>query len=78
MTVYVANIGSGLLLVDAADEDHARKALGIRLHYEHKPWITARIEVREPTDDDRALLMAHNAKIWKAPAVKDPTKGKQR
>ena len=77
MTVFVANVGTGLLLVDAADEDHCRAALAKRLGYGHKPWIAARIEIKVDKEAE-ALLMAHGAKVWKAPAPKVKTKGKIR
>ncbi len=77
MTVFVANVGTGLLLVDAVDEDHCRAALVKRLGYGHKPWIAARIEIKVD-EEAEALLMAHGAKVWKAPAPKVTTKGKIR
>jgi hypothetical protein len=76
--IFVANVGTGLLLVDASDEDHCRKALAKRLGYAHKPWIANRIEVRVATDEDQSLLKALDAKVWKAPKLEDPTKGKAR
>lgn len=66
--LYVAYLGTSLLLVDAASEDHAREAIGIRLGHRYKPWLWRGIELREPTPAQLEQL-----KVWKAPEIKDPT-----
>jgi hypothetical protein len=71
VTLFVAYLGTSLLLVDAADEDHCRRAIGRRLGHENKPWLWRDIRLSPPTEAHLEAL-----KVWKAPEIKDPAKGR--
>lgn len=52
MTLYSCGVGTSWVLVDAHNAEAAREKLGVRLGYEHKPWLWRDIVVRKATADD--------------------------
>lgn len=78
MTVYLATIGTSLLLVDGDSEDHVRRAVGERLGYKAKPWLWRDMPVVAVEGDELEDLKARLPKVWKAPEIKDPTKGRKK
>jgi hypothetical protein len=52
VTLYSCAVGSSWVLVNAHNADNAREQLGIRLGYEHKPWLWRDIVVRRATAED--------------------------
>jgi hypothetical protein len=52
MTLYSCRVGYSWTLVRADTPDAARRQLGERLGYEHKPWLWRGIEVRRATKRD--------------------------
>lgn len=73
--IYRATVGSSVTLVDAASEDEARRFIGTKLGYTHKPYLWARIELSQPTAEQLERDKALGLKVVKA-ELKDPSKGR--